>query len=242
MPSADTSHNFVTHSNFSAIIGELHQFLQDEIVSAVQAVTSALPTLQPTPALQPPSTDNPAALPALPPVQHEPVLPTRIGEYQPSVTYPWLPVDLIDKAHQDILSIYDLPKLANPSWPSSTALEEPAPVLIEGFSIVKGPTTSTSNHQFIKAVPNFLTFGRLWLVYLYSGLQLRTTETSSLGRFYQHVTDLAEVFPWDKVAGYDIAVCTSRLGKATAADWARFDTELHAVSGRAPETRLGVSS
>ena len=244
VPSADTSHNFVTHSNFSAIIGELHQFLQDEIVSAVQAVTSALPTLQPTPALQPPSTDNPAALPALPPVQHEPVLPTRIGEYQPSVTYPWLPVDLIDKAHQDILSIYDLPKLANPSWPGSTALVEPAPVLIEGFSIVKGPTTSTSNHQFIKAVPNFLTFGRLWVVYL----SLRSSTSNdrdlpvSLGRFYQHVANLAEVFPWDKVAGYVIAVCTSRLGKATAADWARFNTELHATHFQGVQARLPPSS
>ncbi|SYW80270.1 uncharacterized protein UBRO2_03538 [Ustilago bromivora] len=97
-PSVDTSHNFVTCSNFSASI-----------------------------------------------VQHKPVLPTRIGEYQPSITYPWLPVDLIDKAHQDILSIYDLLKLANPSWPGSTALEEPALVLIKGFSIIKGPTTSTSN-------------------------------------------------------------------------------------------------
>ncbi|KAJ1022897.1 hypothetical protein NDA13_004947 [Ustilago tritici] len=140
----------------------------------------------------------------------------------------------------DTLGIYDLPKLTNPSWPNSTALEEPAPVLIEGFSIVKGPTTSTSNHQFVKAVPNFLTFSRLWVIYL----SLRSSTSPdhdlpvSLGCFYQHVVDLAKVFPWEKVAGYVIAVCTSRIGKATAAEWAYFDTELHATHFQGVQARL----
>ncbi|KAJ1034241.1 hypothetical protein NDA18_001105 [Ustilago nuda] len=120
-------------------------------------------------------------------------------------------------------------------------MKEPAPVLIEGVSIVKAPTTSTSNHQFIKAVPNFLTFSRLWVIFL--SLQSSTSPDRdlpvSLGRFYQHIADLAEVFPWDKVAGYVIAVCTLRLGRATAGEWACFDTELHAthfqgVSGQLP--------
>ncbi|SAM84647.1 uncharacterized protein UBRO_20838 [Ustilago bromivora] len=143
-PSVDTSHNFVTCSNFSASIGQLCQFLQDKLVSAVQAVMSTLLTSQPAPALQPPSTDN------LPPCQ--PFLQSNTNQSYPHAS--------------DILSIYDLLKLANPSWPGSTALEEPALVLIKGFSIIKGPTTSTSNCQFIKVVPNFLTFGRLWVVYL----------------------------------------------------------------------------
>ncbi|SOV07202.1 uncharacterized protein UDID_18744 [Ustilago sp. UG-2017a] len=225
-PSAGASPNFVTCSDFSASIGELRQFLQDKIVSAVQAVTSALLTSQPAPTLQTPYTDNPAALPALPPVQYPPILPTRIGEYQPSVTYPWLPVDLIDKAHQDILSIYDLPKLANPSWPGATALEEPAPVLIKGFSVVKGPTTSTSTVSLSKQ----------------SSTSNDRDLPVRLGRFYQHVANLTEVFPWDKVAGYVIAVCTSRLGKATAADWARFNTELHATHFQGVQARLPPSS
>ncbi|SAM84093.1 uncharacterized protein UBRO_21010 [Ustilago bromivora] len=181
----------------------------------------------PTPFIAQPPLVLPATTPVLDPMLSAP----PALEYQPSITCPWLPVDLIDKAHQDILSIYDLPKLANPLWPGSTALEEPAPVLIEGFSVIKGPTTSTSNHQFIKAVPNFLTFGQLWVIYLL----LRSSTSNdrdlpvSLGHFYQHVTDLAEGFPWDKVAGYVIAVCMSCLGKATTADLACFDTELHAM-------------
>ncbi|SAM75287.1 uncharacterized protein UBRO_20276 [Ustilago bromivora] len=145
--SVGASPNFVTCSDFSASIGELHQFLQDEIVSAVQAVTSALLTSQPAPTLQTPYMDNPAAL-----LPCQPFLLSNTYQSYPHTS--------------DILSIYDLPKLANPLWPGSTALEEPAPVLIEGFSVVKGPTTSTSNHQFIKAVPNFLTFGQLWVIYL----------------------------------------------------------------------------
>ncbi|SPC61266.1 uncharacterized protein UHOD_11259 [Ustilago sp. UG-2017b] len=215
-PSAGASPNFVTCSDFSASIGDLRQFLQDKIVSAVQAVTSALLTSQPAPTLQTPYTDNPAGPSSCP----TPTSPTH--------------------THR----IYDLPKLANPSWPGSTALEEPAPVLIKGFSVVKGPTTSTSNCQFIKAVPNFLTFGRFWVVYLL----LRSSTSNdrdlpvSLGRFYQHVANLAEVFPWDKVAGYVIAVCASRLGKATAADWARFNTELHATHFQGVQARLPPSS
>ncbi|UTT94215.1 hypothetical protein NDA17_004195 [Ustilago hordei] len=124
------------------------------------------------------------------------------------------------------------------------ALEDPTPVLIEGFSIVKAPTTSTSNCQFIKVVPNFLTFSRLWVVFL----SLRSSSSPdrdllvSLRRFYQHVVDLAEVFPWEKVAGYIIAVCTSHLGRATMTEWAHFDTKLHATHFQGVQACLPPSS
>ncbi|KAJ1593186.1 hypothetical protein NDA11_005746 [Ustilago hordei] len=124
------------------------------------------------------------------------------------------------------------------------ALEDPTPVLIEGFSIVKAPTTSTSNCQFIKVVPNFLTFSRLWVVFL----SLRSSSSPdrdllvSLRRFYQHVVDLAEVFPWEKVAGYVIAVCTSHLGRATMTEWAHFDTKLHATHFQGVQAHLPPSS
>ncbi|SYW75999.1 uncharacterized protein UBRO2_01154 [Ustilago bromivora] len=145
----------------------------------------------------------------------------------------------------DTLGIYDLPKLTNPLWPNSMALEEPAPVLIEGFSIVKGPNTSTSNHQFVKAVPNFLTFSRLWVIYL----SLRSSTSPdcdlpvSLRHFYQHVADLAKVFPWEKVAGYVIAICTSRLGKATAAEEFKHDFPLHHLATRdLPSTMMTLDA
>ncbi|KAJ1025408.1 hypothetical protein NDA13_004220 [Ustilago tritici] len=108
-PTAATRHNFVTRSDFSAGIGELRQFLQDEIAAAFQTEAGALPTSQPA------TTDHPPAPPALSPAQHKSALPARIGEYQPAITYLWLSVDLIDKVNQDTLSIYDLPKLTNPS-------------------------------------------------------------------------------------------------------------------------------
>ncbi|SYW81930.1 uncharacterized protein UHO2_00419 [Ustilago hordei] len=183
-PSAPAQ-TFVTCTDLSASIGELRQFLQDEFADILQRVASTPPSAQPllpAPFLQP---------------QPSPALPAEIGEYQSDITFPWLSGDLIDKIHQDTLSVYDLPKLANPSWPGAPALEDNALVLIEGFSVVKGQSTSTSNRQFIKAVPSFSTFGRLWVVYL----SLRSSSSHdcdlpvSLGCFYQHVADLSEVFP-----------------------------------------------
>jgi hypothetical protein len=88
-------------------------------------------------------------------------------------------------------------------------------------------------------VPNFATFGRLWMVYL----TLRASSSRdpdlpvSLGRFYQHIADLSDVFHWDRVAGYVVAVCTTRLGKASSADWARFDNELHATHFQGVQAR-----
>ncbi|KAJ1600097.1 hypothetical protein NDA14_001013 [Ustilago hordei] len=169
--SAASDHNFVTHSDFSAGIGELHQFLQDKIIAAIHLIASPLPL---SPPVTTPRPSNPTytasaqftAPLAPPPATPHPALPAFISEYQPAIAYPWLPANLVDKVLQDSISIYELPKLANPSWPSSTALEDPTPVLIEGFSIVKAPTTSTSNRQFVKAVPNFLTFSRLWVVFV----------------------------------------------------------------------------
>ncbi|CDR99973.1 hypothetical protein [Sporisorium scitamineum] len=81
--------------------------------------------MQPVPLLQP----QPGALPA------------HIGEYQLAVTYPWIPAELVDKVHQDSLSIYNLPKLANPSWPGITASEDPAMVVIKASTtlILSGP-------------------------------------------------------------------------------------------------------
>ncbi|KAJ1031729.1 hypothetical protein NDA13_002118 [Ustilago tritici] len=199
---AATNHNFVTHSDFLAGIGELRQFLQDEIVAAVRSIASTLPMSQRAPTPRPPTPNNPttdyfATQPAPPPATHNPALPACI-----------------------------------------------APVLIEGFSVVKGPTTSTSNRQFVKAVPNFLTFSRLWVIYL--SLRSSTSPNHdlpvSLGRFYQRVADLAKVFPWEKVAGYVIAVCTLHLGKATAAEWAHFDTELHATHFQGVQAQLPPSS
>ena len=190
---AAPSHNFVTRSDFLAGIGELRQALQDKIATTFQSVVSVpSPTHLPT-------IDHPPAPRALNPAQHEPALPARIGEYQPAVVYPWLASDLIDKVLQDTLNVYDLPKLANPSWPGIVTVEEPVPVLIEGFSVVKGPTSSASNRQFLKAVPNFLTFGRLWVVYLSlrSSTSLDRDLPVSLGRFFQHIADLSEVFPWE---------------------------------------------
>ncbi|SAM85242.1 uncharacterized protein UBRO_20084 [Ustilago bromivora] len=221
---AEPSPHFVTRSDLSASIGELRQFLQDEIAEAFQKVARTATQLPPGPVSNLSRSDN---IPQAPPAQ---AFPARLGEYLAAITYLWLSTDLIDKVHQDTLSIYDLPKLANPSWPGATAQEEPAPVVIEGFSVVKGPSTSASNRQFSKAVPNFSTFGQLWVIYL--SLRSSTSHDNdisvSLGRFYQHVANLSDVFPWERVAGYVIAVCTSRFGRASASEWARFDTELHA--------------
>ncbi|SAM62833.1 uncharacterized protein UBRO_20156 [Ustilago bromivora] len=179
VPTVAKPSQFVTRTYLSASIGELRQFLQDEIADAFRKVSI---TQAPPP---PPGATH------LPPSQPLPALPARI-------------------VRQDTLTVYDLPKLANLSWPGAPAPEDPAPVVIEGFSVVKGPSTSASNRQFVKTVPNFSTFGRLWVVYL--SLRSSTSHdcnlSVSLGRFYQHVADLSEVFPWDRVAGYVIAVCT----------------------------------
>ncbi|SYW82596.1 uncharacterized protein UBRO2_04718 [Ustilago bromivora] len=241
-PPAPGQH-FVTRADLFASIGELHQFLQDEIADVLHKVANPLTPLQPSTA----ATIPPAQVLPAPPTriaQPAPALPAQIGEYQSVITYPWLSGNFIDKIHQDTLSIYELPKLANPSWPGAPTQEEPAPVVIEGFSVVKGPSTSASNRQFIKAVPNFSTFGRLWVVYL----TLRSFScpdrdpSVSLSHFYQHVADLSEVFPWERVAGYVLAVCTSRLGRANASEWARFDTELHASHFQGVQARHTTTS
>ncbi|KAJ1017988.1 hypothetical protein NDA13_006596 [Ustilago tritici] len=230
-PPANAQH-FVMHADLSASIGELCQFLQGKFVDILQKVASTLPTPQPfmTAPFDPPQPSS--------------SLPTQIGEYQSDITFPWLSGDLINKIHQDTLSVYNLPKLANPSWPGATAQEEPALVVIEGFSVIKGQSTSTSNHQFIKAVPSFSMFGQLWVIYL--SLQSSSSNDRdlpvSLGRFYQHVADLSEVFPWDRVAGYVIAVCTSRLGRANASKWAWFNTELHASHFQGVPARSNTAS
>lgn len=66
--------------------------------------------------------------------------------------------------HNDTIGVYELPKLANPSWSGSVANDEPIELTIDGFKVVKAPSTLTSNKQFLKAVPNFDTFTRIWLV------------------------------------------------------------------------------
>ncbi|KAJ1027514.1 hypothetical protein NDA18_003517 [Ustilago nuda] len=158
-----------------------------------------------------------AAVPPPPTTSTPPAaLPAHIGEFQPAVSYPWLPPELVDRVHNNSLSIYELPKLANPSWPGVSAQTEVEMVVIEGVSVVKALTTSASSRQFVKAVPNFSTFSRLWIVYL----TLRASSSCdpdlpvSLGRFYQHITNLSDIFHWDRVAGYVIAVCTTWLGRA----------------------------
>ncbi|SAM82551.1 uncharacterized protein UBRO_20058 [Ustilago bromivora] len=143
--------NFVTHLDLASSIGELHQFLQYKITNAFHKVVGMFPPTQQGKGSHPPHNEH---IPLAPPA---PAFPARLGEYQASVTYPWLLPDLIDKVHQDTLTAYDLPKLANPSWPGTPAQEDP--VVIEGFLVVKAPSTSASNCQFIKAIPNFSMFG-----------------------------------------------------------------------------------
>ncbi|SYW81880.1 uncharacterized protein UHO2_00384 [Ustilago hordei] len=150
---AEPNPHFVMYSDLSASIGELHQFLQDEIAKAFQRVAS---TTTPLPTK---NASNLAHNDHLPPAPPAPAFSAQLGEYPGAISYPWLMTDLIDKVHQDTLSVYDLLKLANPSWPGATAQDEPAPVVIEGFSVMKGPSASASNHQFSKTVPNFSTFG-----------------------------------------------------------------------------------
>lgn len=110
-PPAPGQH-FVTRADLFASIGELHQFLQDEIAYVLHKVANPLTPLQPSTA----ATIPPAQVLPAPPTriaQPAPALPAQIGEYQSVITYPWLSGDLIDKIHQDTLSIYKLPKLAN---------------------------------------------------------------------------------------------------------------------------------
>ncbi|KAJ1601772.1 hypothetical protein NDA14_006262 [Ustilago hordei] len=79
-----SDHNFVTCSDFSASIGELHQFLQDEIITTVHLIASPLP---PSPPVTTPRPSNPtytastqfAAPPAPPPAAPRPALCHRDG-------------------------------------------------------------------------------------------------------------------------------------------------------------------
>ncbi|KAJ1040517.1 hypothetical protein NDA11_007701 [Ustilago hordei] len=82
--SVASDHNFVTHSDFSASIGELRQFLQDEIITTVHLIASPLP---PSPPVTTPRPSNPtytastqfAAPPAPPPAAPRPALCHRDG-------------------------------------------------------------------------------------------------------------------------------------------------------------------
>ncbi|CDS02305.1 hypothetical protein [Sporisorium scitamineum] len=88
---------------------------------------------------------------------------------------------------------------------------------------------SSSNWQFLKAVPSFNIFSHLWTIYLTlcASSSPDYDLAVSLGRFYLHIAALQELFPWNQVVDYIVAICTERLGKASAANWAHFDNEVH---------------
>ncbi|CDW96714.1 hypothetical protein [Sporisorium scitamineum] len=219
------THTFVTQATLDSALGELRQFFQDELFHALENLTSAASTATPAPATSAPA----------PPTQAigatTPALPARTGESLASIRYKWLPSDLVDKVLNDTLTVYELPKLANPSWQGVQASEEPQELTIEGLKVVKAPTASTSNRQFLKAVPNFDIFARLWVIYL----SLRASSSPDrdlpigLGRFYVHIASLQDTFPWSRVVDYIVAICSERLGKASAAEWAHFDNEVHSA-------------
>ena len=120
LPAPAAPSNFVTRADLTASLGELRQFLQDEVLHAVQTLAAAAPQPQPVVAA---SLNHPAHLslptapsaPASQPVgpQQQPALPAHIGEYQPAITYPWVSAELVEKVSNDSLTIYELPKLAS---------------------------------------------------------------------------------------------------------------------------------
>ncbi|CDR99014.1 hypothetical protein [Sporisorium scitamineum] len=120
LPAPVTQPNFVSHNDLALSIGELHQFFQDEL-SQLATTMSAPP---PPPPQVPPS--------AVPPPLAQPALPACTAE-------------LINKVHNDTLSVYNPPKLAHPSWPSMAAQDETSAVRVNGFKIPKALTTASTN-------------------------------------------------------------------------------------------------
>lgn len=158
-----------------------------------------------------------------------PALSAPPGEYQTGCHYTWILPEIIDKVHHDTITIYELPKLANPAWPGTVADEEPAEVFIDGFKLSKRSGPSTSNKGFLRAVPLFDAFTKLWFIYTL----LRAASSPDrdlpigLGCFYLHIAEQQAVYPWERVVDYIVTICTARLGRASAAEWVHYDSELN---------------
>ncbi|CDW97776.1 hypothetical protein, partial [Sporisorium scitamineum] len=224
LPRSVATTDFVTRT-VAASVGELCQLLQDDLFHAIQGLTAAFQASQPAA----PSSAPPAPTLVVPPPPSRAAISAQLGEYQTGCRFPWVPSELVDKVHNDTIGVYELPKLANPSWTGGATEGEPTELTIDGFRVVKAPSASSTNKQFLKAIPNFDAFTRVWVVYS----SLRTASSPDrdlpigLGRFYLHIAETQATFPWNRVVDYIITLCTQRLGKASAAEWARFDGEIN---------------
>ncbi|KAJ1597917.1 hypothetical protein NDA14_007430 [Ustilago hordei] len=191
-------------------VSELRQLLQDDLHHAVQGLKAAIQAaVNPSTPATPPAPLPSSWRPPPPPVHRQP--------FQP------LPV------HNDTITVYELPKLANPAWPGTVADEEPADVFIDSFKLSKRSGPSTSNKGFLRAVPSFDAFTKLW--FIYTSLRAASSPDRDLpiglGRFYLHIAEQQAVYPWEHVVDYIVTICTARLGRASAAEWVHYDSELN---------------
>ncbi|SPO22535.1 uncharacterized protein UTRI_01213 [Ustilago trichophora] len=217
-------------------VSELRQLLQDDLHHAVQGLQAAIQAAaasssqiashspsHSTPSVPAPSASTSAV------VLPQPALPAPPGEYQTGCRYTWIPPELVDKVHSNTITVYELPKLANPAWPSTVVDEEASEVFIDGFKLSKRAGSSTSNKGFLRAVPTFEVFTKIWFIYTL----LRAASSPDrdlpigLGRFFLHVAEQQAVYPWERVVDYIVTLCTARLGRASAAEWAHYDSELN---------------
>lgn len=218
-PSLDFVTSAALDSRLTALFEQVQSLLQERLSSPqVSTLQTAASTVL-TPVVAPPQ-----------PVAADLVLPAPLPACSDAYQHPfsWLASDLVAKVHNDTLSIYELPRLGDPSWPTALPDEMPS-LLVAGVSAIPQQTpVSASNQEFLKDVPSVATFGRLW--FIYSSLRASSSPDrnliSGLGAFYLHISELAEAFPWPKVVDYLIAACSERLGKLPSQKWSHLDYAL----------------
>lgn len=218
-PSLDFVTSAALDSRLTALFEQVQSLLQERLSSPQVSTLQIAASTVLTPVVAPPQ-----------PVAADLVLPAPLPACSDAYQHPfsWLASDLVAKVHNDTLSIYELPRLGDPSWPTALPDEMPS-LLVAGVSAIPQQTpVSASNQEFLKDVPSVATFGRLW--FIYSSLRASSSPDrnliSGLGAFDLHISELAEAFPWPKVVDYLIAACSERLGKVPSQEWSHLDYAL----------------
>ncbi|TKY91068.1 hypothetical protein EX895_000004 [Sporisorium graminicola] len=238
----------VTHAD----LAELRQTLQDDLTDtlrdllAAHFANAAAPAQPNVPAAHLAPASVPAAAP-LPTPTFQPVVPAAPippGESLANLTgFPWVTPDLADKVYNDTLPAQELHRLANPAWLPADP-EESTGFTVNGIVFGKPATSLSSSRQFAKALPNFASFWRVWIVYM----QLRASASSdrglgiALGTFLHHIYEVEQVFPWSRVVDYILTVCIKRFGRSSSADWLNTDSNAHFASFQGVQGRVAPSS